>query len=61
MVLIEPKFSPKGRNTYQLVLDVYKYFFDALKELDKLSGATVGIRCLIASICWTRQGLSRGK
>lgn len=33
---IEPNVSPKGTNKYQLDLVVYKYFTDALKELDQL-------------------------
>ena len=36
MVLIKPNFCPKGTNTYLLELGVYKYFFDALKELNQL-------------------------
>ena len=36
MDLIEPNFSPKGTNKYQLELDVYKYFTDTLEELDQL-------------------------
>ena len=36
MHLIEPNFSPKGTNKYQLKLDVYKYFTDTLEELDQL-------------------------
>ena len=36
MDLIEPNFSPKGTNKYQLKLDVYKYFTGTLEELDQL-------------------------
>ena len=36
MDLIEPNFSPKGTNKYQLELDVYNYFTDTLEELDQL-------------------------
>ena len=69
MDLIEPNFSPKGTKKYQLELDVYKYFTDALEELDQLGknfwGPSLRLRCfiwcLIASICWTRQGHSQGK
>ena len=33
---IEPNFSPKGTNKYQLELDFYKYFTDTLEELELL-------------------------
>ena len=64
MVLIKPNFCPKGTNTYLLELGVYKYFFDALKELNQLEKnifGTAWIWCLITSICWTRQGFSQVK
>ena len=33
---IEPNFSPKGTNKYQLELDFYKYFTNTLEELELL-------------------------
>ena len=51
MDLIEPNFSPKGTNKYQLELDVYKDFTDTLEELDQLGNIffwpSLRLRCFI--------------